>query len=118
MVYSPNPEGGYEFTNEVVGGSVPKEYIPGVMKGTEGELLNGIRMGFPVVDVKATVKDGGFHPVDSSAIAFEIAARAAFKEGANKAKPIVMEPIMKARQGGLRASWKWLKAKTSVVRWR
>ena len=65
----------------------------------QGELLNGIRMGFPVVDVKASLKDGGFHPVDSSAIAFEIAARAAFKEGAGKAKPIVMEPIMKAGDG-------------------
>ena len=95
MVYQPNPGEGFEFENAVVGGAVPKEYVPAVVKGTEGELLNGIRMGFPVVDVKASLKDGGFHPVDSSAIAFEIAARAAFKEGAGKAKPIVMEPIMK-----------------------
>jgi len=95
MVYEPNPGEGFEFENSVVGGAVPKEYVPAVVKGTEGELLNGIRMGFPVVDVKASLKDGGFHPVDSSAIAFEIAARAAFKEGAGKAKPIVMEPIMK-----------------------
>eukprot|EP00913_Durusdinium_trenchii_P013127 g12322.t1 len=95
MVYEPNPGEGYEFTNEVIGGAVPKEYIPGVMKGTEGQMMNGIRMGFPVVDVKCKLKDGGFHPVDSSSIAFEIAARAAFKEGTNQAKPIVMEPIMK-----------------------
>eukprot|EP00438_Fugacium_kawagutii_P010975 Skav217181 [mRNA] locus=scaffold5232:71211:76024:+ [translate_table: standard] len=105
MVYEPNPSAGFEFQNSIVGGAVPKEYVPAVVKGTENELLNGIRMGFPVVDVKASLKeqalgcvesqDGGFHPVDSSAIAFEIAARAAFKEGANKAKPIVMEPIMK-----------------------
>ncbi|CAJ1351413.1 unnamed protein product, partial [Effrenium voratum] len=95
MVFEPNGGNGYEFTNEIIGGAVPKEYIPGVMKGTENELQNGIRMGFPVVDVKATLKDGGFHPVDSSAIAFEIAARAAFKEGANQAKPIVLEPVMK-----------------------
>eukprot|EP00913_Durusdinium_trenchii_P034247 g32051.t1 len=95
MVYTPNPGEGFEFANEVIGGSVPKEYVPGVVKGTEGSLMNGIRMGFPVVDVKATLKDGGFHPVDSSSIAFEIAARACFKEGASQAKPIVMEPIMK-----------------------
>jgi len=95
MVYEPNPGEGFEFQNSVVGGAVPKEYVPAVVKGTEGELLNGIRMGFPVVDVKCSLKDGGFHTVDSSAIAFEIAARAAFKEGAGKAKPIVMEPIMK-----------------------
>ena len=95
MVFEPNPGEGFEFTNEIIGGSVPKEYVPAVVKGTEGELLNGIRMGFPVVDVKARLKDGAFHPVDSSAIAFEIAARAAFKEGANSAKPIIMEPVMK-----------------------
>ena len=95
MVFEPNPGEGFEFTNEIIGGTVPKEYVPAVVKGTEGELLNGIRMGFPVVDVKARLKDGGFHPVDSSAIAFEIAARACFKEAANSAKPIVMEPVMK-----------------------
>ena len=95
MSFEPNPGEGFEFSNEIIGGTVPKEYVPAVVKGTEGELLNGIRMGFPVVDVKARLKDGGFHPVDSSAIAFEIAARACFKEGAGQAKPIVMEPIMK-----------------------
>lgn len=95
MSFEPNPGEGFEFSNEIIGGTVPKEYVPAVIKGTEGELLNGIRMGFPVVDVKAKLKDGGFHPVDSSAIAFEIAARAIFKEGASQAKPIVMEPIMK-----------------------
>eukprot|EP00971_Amphidinium_carterae_P023748 468404-Amphidinium_carterae.1 len=73
MKYEPNEGNGYEFVNDIKGGVVPKEYIPGVMKGTESEMMNGIMSGFPVVDTKVTLLDGAFHPVDSSTIAFEIA---------------------------------------------
>jgi elongation factor G len=86
---------GYEFENEVVGGSVPKEYIPGVEKGLAGSLDNGVIAGFPTIDLKATLIDGAYHDVDSSALAFEIAARAAFREGIPKCAPVLLEPIMK-----------------------
>ncbi|MDD3288386.1 MAG: elongation factor G [Alphaproteobacteria bacterium] len=86
---------GYEFFSKVVGGSVPKEYIPGVEKGLEGSKDNGVVAGFPTIDFKATLVDGAYHDVDSSALAFEIAARAAFKEGIQKAGPVLLEPIMK-----------------------
>ncbi|MFA6280646.1 MAG: elongation factor G [Bdellovibrionales bacterium] len=86
---------GYSFESKVVGGSVPKEYIPGVEKGLAGSLDNGVIAGFPTIDFKATLVDGGYHDVDSSALAFEIAARAAFKEGIQKAGPVLLEPIMK-----------------------
>jgi elongation factor G len=89
------PGAGYEFESKVVGGSVPKEYIPGVEKGLEGSLDNGVVAGFPTIDFKATLVDGAYHDVDSSALAFEIAARAAFKEGMQKAGPVLLEPIMK-----------------------
>merc|ERR1712242_621768 len=95
MVLEPNPGEGFEFVNDIRGGAVPKEYIPGVPKGTEAEMLNGIQAGFPVVDVKARLIDGAFHPVDSSVMAFEIAGRAAFKEGASDRNPVVLEPLMK-----------------------
>lgn len=94
MVIEPNPGEGFEFVNDIRGGAIPKEYIPGVLKGTENEMLNGIQAGFPVVDVKVKLTDGGFHPVDSSVMAFEIAGRAAFREGAAACKPIIMEPVM------------------------
>eukprot|EP00933_Yihiella_yeosuensis_P076699 TRINITY_DN8657_c0_g1_i1.p1 TRINITY_DN8657_c0_g1~~TRINITY_DN8657_c0_g1_i1.p1 ORF type:complete len:823 (-),score=221.57 TRINITY_DN8657_c0_g1_i1:347-2815(-) len=94
MVYEPNPDGGFEFVNDCVGGTVPKEYIPGIMKGTEGEMTRGIVAGFPMVDVKARLLDGQAHPVDSSVLAFEIAARASFREGSSQAKPVLLEPIM------------------------
>mmetsp|Transcript_16681 Transcript_16681/g.35355 ORF Transcript_16681/g.35355 Transcript_16681/m.35355 type:complete len:821 (+) Transcript_16681:82-2544(+) len=90
----PNPGEGFEFVNAIQGGAVPKEYVPGVIKGCESEMLNGIQANFPVVDVKCTLQDGAFHPVDSSVMAFEIAGRAAFREGAQQCSPIILEPIM------------------------
>src|SRR5690606_2054581 len=89
------PGYGFEFASEIVGGSVPKEYIPGVEKGLEGAKDNGVVAGFPCIDFKATLFDGAYHDVDSSALAFEIAARAAFREGLPKCKPALLEPIMK-----------------------
>jgi elongation factor G len=89
------PGGGYEFENDVVGGSVPKEYVPGVEKGLEGSRNNGVLAGFPVIDFKVSLIDGAYHDVDSSALAFEIAARAAFKEGLAKAGPKLLEPMMR-----------------------
>jgi len=96
MRFDPLPPGsGFEFENDVVGGTVPKEYIPGVEKGVKGSLDNGVLAGFPVIDLKVTLTDGAYHEVDSSALAFEIAARAAMKEGLAKAAPKLLEPIMK-----------------------
>jgi elongation factor G len=89
------PGSGYEFENDVVGGTVPKEYIPGVEKGLKGSVDNGVLAGFPVIDFKATLYDGAYHDVDSSALAFEIASRAAFKEGIAKAGPKLLEPVMR-----------------------
>ena len=89
------PGAGYLFESKVVGGSVPKEYIPGVEKGLASALSTGVMAGFPTIDFKATLIDGGYHDVDSSALAFEIAARAAFREGMAKAGPVLLEPIMK-----------------------
>ena len=89
------PGSGFVFENKVVGGNVPKEYVPGVEKGIKGALNSGIVAGFPMVDVKATLIDGAYHEVDSSALAFEIAGRAAFRDGVRKARPVLLEPIMK-----------------------
>ncbi len=86
---------GFVFENKTVGGSVPKEYIPGVEKGLESMLNSGVVAGFPTIDFKATLVDGAYHDVDSSALAFEIASRAAFREGMAKAGPKLLEPIMK-----------------------
>jgi elongation factor G len=88
------PGSGNEFESEVVGGAVPKEYIPGVTKGVQGVWDSGVLIGFPMVDTKVTLYDGDFHEVDSSAIAFEIAARTAMREGAMKAGVKLLEPIM------------------------
>eukprot|EP00180_Rhodochaete_pulchella_P002047 Plantae.Rhodophyta-Rhodochaete_pulchella.ctg3084.p1 GENE.Plantae.Rhodophyta-Rhodochaete_pulchella.ctg3084~~Plantae.Rhodophyta-Rhodochaete_pulchella.ctg3084.p1 ORF type:complete len:683 (+),score=164.72 Plantae.Rhodophyta-Rhodochaete_pulchella.ctg3084:80-2050(+) len=88
-------ESSFEFVNEIKGGSVPKEYIPGVIKGLQSELTNGVIAGFPILNIRATLHDGAYHDVDSSVLAFEIAARAAFKEGVRKAGPRLMEPIMR-----------------------
>ena len=87
--------GGYEFVDEIVGGVVPKEYIPAVGKGIEEQMKNGVLAGFPMVDVKATLFDGSYHEVDSSEMAFKIAGSMAFKDGALKAKPVLLEPMMK-----------------------
>ena len=86
---------GYEFNNEIVGGVVPREYIPAVDKGIQEQLQNGVIAGFPVVDVKVTLFDGSYHDVDSSEMAFKIAGSMGFKEGAKKAGPVLLEPIMK-----------------------
>ena len=92
----PNESGkGYEFVNEVVGGVVPKEYIPAVDAGIQGAMLSGVLAGYPVVDVKVTLYDGSYHEVDSSEMAFKIAGSMAFKEACQKADPTLMEPIMK-----------------------
>jgi len=89
------PGVGFEFVNEIAGGVVPKEYIPAVGKGVEEAMASGIVAGFPVVDVKVTLYDGSYHEVDSSEMAFKIAGSMGFKEGAAKAKPVLLEPIMK-----------------------
>ena len=89
------PGAGYEFVNEIVGGVVPREYIPAVDKGVQGQMQNGVIAGYPVVDVKVTLFDGSYHDVDSSEMAFKIAGSMCFKEGAAKADPVLLEPIMK-----------------------
>ncbi|MCU7837519.1 MAG: elongation factor G [gamma proteobacterium symbiont of Taylorina sp.] len=88
-------QAGYEFVNEVVGGSVPKEYISAVDKGIQQQMQNGVIAGFPLVDVKATLYDGSYHDVDSNEMAFKIAGSYALREGAMKADPILLEPMMK-----------------------
>jgi elongation factor G len=93
--FSPNEPGkGYEFTNAIVGGTVPKEYIPAVSAGIQEAMRNGVVAGFPVVDIKAKIYDGSYHDVDSDEISFKVAGSLAFKEGAKKGKPILLEPIM------------------------
>ncbi len=91
----PNPGQGYEFVNAVVGGAIPKEYIPAVDQGIQGAMLTGVLAGYNVVDVKVTLYDGSYHEVDSSEMAFKIAGSMAFKEAMRKADPVLMEPIMK-----------------------
>ncbi len=91
----PNPEKGFEFVNSVVGGAVPKEYIGAVEAGIKGAMLSGVLAGFNVVDCKVTLYDGSYHEVDSSEMAFKIAASMAFKDAMRKAAPVLMEPIMK-----------------------
>ncbi|KAL1547494.1 elongation factor G, chloroplastic-like [Salvia divinorum] len=86
---------GYEFKSEIKGGAVPREYIPGVMKGLEESMPNGVLAGYPVVDVRAVLVDGSYHDVDSSVLAFQLAARGAFREGIRKAGPQILEPIMR-----------------------
>ncbi|HDV5818714.1 TPA: elongation factor G [Legionella pneumophila] len=88
------PGKGYEFINAIVGGVIPKEYIPAVDKGIQEQMQNGVIAGYPVVDVKVTLFDGSFHEVDSSEMAFKIAGSQCFKQGALKAKPVLLEPIM------------------------
>ena len=91
----PNPTKGYEFVNSVVGGSIPKEYIPAVDQGIQGAMLSGVLAGYNVVDVKVELYDGSYHEVDSSEMAFKIAGSMAFKEAMQKADPVLLEPIMK-----------------------
>ncbi len=93
--FEPNPEKGYEFVDAIVGGVVPREYIPVTDKGLQEAMAGGMIAGYPVVDVKATLFDGSYHDVDSSEMAFKIAASLALKEAAKKCKPVLLEPIMK-----------------------
>ena len=96
ILFEPGAPGeGFVFVNKVVGGSIPKDFIPGVAKGLESARASGVLAGFPVIDLKATLLDGASHDVDSSVMAFEIAARAAFREGIPKAGPRLLEPVMK-----------------------
>jgi elongation factor G len=88
------PGSGFQFESKVTGGNVPREYWPAVQKGFDQSVVKGVLAGYPVVDLKVTLTDGGFHPVDSSAIAFEIAAKAAYRQSLPKAKPQILEPIM------------------------
>jgi len=96
LEFEPLPAGsGFVFESKIVGGSVPKEFIPGVEKGLKSSLDNGVVAGYPTIDFKATLTDGAYHDVDSSVLAFEIAARAAFREGLPKGDPKLLEPVMK-----------------------
>ena len=92
---SREPGSGYEFVNEIVGGVVPREYISAVDKGIREQMENGVIAGYPVVDVRVALFDGSYHEVDSSEMAFKIAGSMGFKEGAAKANPVILEPIMK-----------------------
>ena len=96
IIVEPNESGkGYEFINNIVGGAIPKEYIPAVDAGIQGAMEAGVLAGYPVVDVKVTLYDGSYHEVDSSEMAFKIAGSMAFKEACRKANPVILEPIMK-----------------------
>ena len=96
ILFEPQETGeGYEFESKIVGGSIPREYIPGVEKGLLSSQETGVVAGFPMIDFKATLLDGAYHDVDSSVLAFEIAARAAFREGIAQAGPVLLEPVMK-----------------------
>ena len=89
------PAKGFEFVNKIVGGVIPREYIPAVEKGIKEALTSGVLAGYPVVDVRVTLTDGSFHEVDSSEMAFKIAGSMAFKDACKKANPVILEPIMK-----------------------
>ncbi|MFT3725171.1 MAG: hypothetical protein QM773_16490 [Hyphomonadaceae bacterium] len=96
LVFEPLPPGsGFVFENDIVGGSIPKEFIPGVEKGIKSVMNSGPLVGFPVIDFKVSLIDGAFHDVDSSVLAFEIASRAAFREASEKVQMKLLEPIMK-----------------------
>ena len=86
---------GFEFADEIVGGAIPREYIPAVRRGVEEQMKNGILAGFPVVDVRVTLYDGSHHEVDSSEVAFRVAGSHAFRDGSRRASPVILEPMMK-----------------------
>jgi elongation factor G len=88
------PGGGYEFVNKIIGGTIPREYIPSVDEGIQDAMESGVLAGYPVVDVRATLTDGSYHEVDSSEIAFKIAGQMAFRDGARQADPVLLEPVM------------------------
>jgi elongation factor G len=89
----PNPGQGFEFVNKIKGGNIPTEYIPAVEKGVEEALVNGVKAGYPMVDVKVTLTDGKYHDVDSSEIAYKVAGSLACKEAAKRCKPVLLEPV-------------------------
>ena len=91
---SPTPAAGVEFADKVVGGSVPRQFFPGIEKGVRETAAEGVLAGYPVIDFKATLYDGSFHPVDSNELSFKIAASMALKDGVQQAKPVLLEPIM------------------------
>ncbi len=93
--FEPKADGGFEFVNKIVGGTIPKEYIPAVQKGMEGALSRGVVAGYPVVDITATLFDGSYHEVDSSEMAFQIAASMALQDGVKKGNPVILEPVMR-----------------------
>jgi elongation factor G len=95
MEFSPNPGKGFEFVDSIVGGRIPREFIPAVQKGIQEALTRGIQAGYPIVDVKAELLDGSYHDVDSSELAFKIAASICFRNAALQAQPVILEPIMK-----------------------
>ena len=88
------PGGGYEFVNRIVGGKIPREYIPSVDQGIQEAMESGVLAGYPMVDIRAALVDGSYHEVDSSEIAFKIAGQMAFRDGARKADPVLLEPVM------------------------
>ena len=95
MIITPmEPGGGYEFDNKIVGGAIPREYIPAVNKGIQEQMKNGVVAGYPLIGVRATLIDGSFHDVDSNEIAFKIAGSMALREGAMAARAVLLEPIM------------------------
>ena len=96
---------GFKFVNKVVGGTIPREYVPAVEKGVKEALETGVLAGYPVIDVKATLVDGSFHPVDSSEIAFKMAGSIATKEGVKRAKPVLLEPILDVEVVTPEISW-------------
>src|SRR5699024_12242083 len=94
--FEPNDEGaGYEFENKIVGGVIPREYIPSVDSGIRESMENGVLAGYPLIDIKATLYDGSYHDVDSNEMAFKIAGSMALKEAKNKCQPVLLEPMMK-----------------------
>ena len=95
MIIYLSKDKGYEFVDAIVGGVVPREYIPVTDKGLQEALAGGVLAGYPMIDVKATLHDGSYHEVDSSEMAFKVAASLALKEAKNKCKPVILEPIMK-----------------------
>ncbi len=93
--FEPNPNSEFEFEDKIFGGAVPKQYIPAVEKGLRESMKEGVLARYPVVNIKATLVDGSYHPVDSSEMAFKIAASLAFKKGMEQANPVLLEPIMR-----------------------
>jgi elongation factor G len=101
----PAPGEGFDFVNKIRGGSVPSEFIPAVEKGVEEALENGVKAGYPMVDVRVTLVDGKYHEVDSSEVAFKVAGSLALQEAARRAKPVLLEPVFAVRSSCPRSTW-------------